>query len=344
MKQPNTLITAGCSYSQVPNRDESWPMHLQELHGIRYIAHTGHGAAGNATIARKLISKVMEALELGHKPEDILVGVMWSGTDRQSHYSPNFDHNWTRVNVMGPDKEDFLKRERRPNNELAPPFFDLQDPKLSSMHEEGRRYHLLNQTHQQWYNSTNPLVIRNFTNPSHYIFNAHWNDEMTSHYYERFVNPDKALLETCEHILRTQWFLQSKGIKYFFTEYDWDCFSYGGPHGYGSVTEDHSGHNFTPCGDPAGGIYSKHSESIQYPGEYSRQQDDKKYNDPEINYLYAAIDRDYFLPVKHMNDWVTNVSEHDHPRPGDPHPGTKQHKDFTQQIILPFLLEKYNIQ
>ena len=212
MKQPNMLITGGCSYSQVPNRDVAWPVHLQTLPSIRYIAHTGHGAAGNSIVSRKLISKVIEALELGHKPEDILVGVMWTGTDRQSHYSPNFDHNWTRVNVMGPDKEYFFRTNGKPNDANVPPFIDLQDPNLSLKEKTYIR-------HQQWLHASNPLVIRNFHNPSHYIFNAHWNDEMTSHYYERFVNPDKALLETCEHILRTQWFLQNKGIRYFFIKF-----------------------------------------------------------------------------------------------------------------------------
>jgi len=64
---------------------------------------------------------------------------------------------------------------------------------------------------------------------------------------------------------------------------------------------------------------------------------------PEVNYLYKMIDKDTFLPVRHMHDWVNHVSEHDFPRKGDPHPGSEQHKDFVDQVILPFILEKYNI-
>ena len=79
MNTPTILITGGCSYSQVPNLDVTWPLPLQESLGVRYVAHTGHGAAGNQLISRKVISKVIEAIELGHKPEDMLVGVMWSG-------------------------------------------------------------------------------------------------------------------------------------------------------------------------------------------------------------------------------------------------------------------------
>ena len=77
MSSPTVLITGGCSYSQIQGQDQSWPLHLQELPSIRYVSHTGHGAGGNQIISRKIISTVMKAIELGHKPEDILVGVMW---------------------------------------------------------------------------------------------------------------------------------------------------------------------------------------------------------------------------------------------------------------------------
>ena len=75
----NVLITGGCSYSQINNTDTVWCKHLQESLGFRFVAHLGHGAAGNAIISRKIISKVLEVIEEGHKPEDILVGIMWSG-------------------------------------------------------------------------------------------------------------------------------------------------------------------------------------------------------------------------------------------------------------------------
>ena len=57
MTTPNLFISGGCSYSQVPNRDQGWPVHLHELSCIRYVSHTGHGAVGNDIISRKLILK-----------------------------------------------------------------------------------------------------------------------------------------------------------------------------------------------------------------------------------------------------------------------------------------------
>ena len=66
MKSPTYLLTAGCSYSQPNTINEPWPLHLDEtLSSVEYISHTGHGAAGNQTISRKVISGVLDALEQG---------------------------------------------------------------------------------------------------------------------------------------------------------------------------------------------------------------------------------------------------------------------------------------
>tara|TARA_R110002096_G_scaffold97633_1_gene217538 strand:+ start:147 stop:1091 length:945 start_codon:yes stop_codon:yes gene_type:complete len=309
MNSPTVLITGGCSYSQpgLPNR--SWAMHLEKLHSIRYVGHTGQGAAGNQLISRKVISKVMEAIDLGYKTEDLLVGVMWSGCDRQSHFSPNIDHNYNKTNALSSNSKEQFIADCKADTTGQEAFYDSQDQNIK------RHYH---------YNMANPVLLRNKNNPSHYILNSHWEDELTTTYFEHFVNPQKAIIETCEHILRTQWFLKDKGIKYFFTEYDFDVFHYMGP-------------------NPSYIEYSKDSECIQWPETYTREIETQHLTDPEINYLYSAIDRDYFLPIEHMQKWVTDVSVHKHPNDTDPHPGTEQHKDFTEQVILPFLLEKYNI-
>jgi len=80
------LITAGCSYSQVPNRDVTWPFHLNKHLNPKEIHYLGQGAAGNGIISRKTLYAVTKALEK-YKPEEILVGVMWSGFDRREIYS-----------------------------------------------------------------------------------------------------------------------------------------------------------------------------------------------------------------------------------------------------------------
>jgi hypothetical protein len=84
MAHPKLLITSGCSFSQVPNADVTWPVHLQKYLGCEAI-HCGRGAAGNSIISRTIIYNVSEALKT-YKPEELLVGIMWSGHDRHNFY------------------------------------------------------------------------------------------------------------------------------------------------------------------------------------------------------------------------------------------------------------------
>lgn len=82
------LITAGCSNSQVPNADVTWPVHLNEALKPDQVYYLGQGAAGNGIISRKVIYALTEALKT-YRPEEILVGIMWSGSDRREVYSFN---------------------------------------------------------------------------------------------------------------------------------------------------------------------------------------------------------------------------------------------------------------
>ncbi len=319
MISPTHLITAGCSYSQPVNADITWPIHLQnKLKSVRCVAHQGHGAAGNSTISRKVISNVLAALKQGVSPDQMLVGIMWSGSDRQSHYSEKHRHNFMKTTVRGgqQDYDVFIDQIDSGTYDI-PVFVDTTD-NHGEVKDGG--------------NTLNPFSLRNPNLPAHYILNPHWEDELTIKYFENFVNPEKAIIETCEHILRTQWFLKDKGIKYFMTEYDYDVFTYMGP-------------------QQGNKNYSEQTESIIELDEYTQEKHFSHLTNPEINYLYKEIDKNYWLPIKNLQDWVLNVSKFKHRdlnpengRPRDPHPSTEQHKDFTEQIIVPFLLEKYNIQ
>lgn len=94
VKKPKCLIAAGCSFSQVPNSDITWPVHLRDNLNIENCLFLGQGAAGNGIISRKVIYHSQKMLKI-YKPEEILVGIMWSGRDRQEVYSTdkNFSHN-----------------------------------------------------------------------------------------------------------------------------------------------------------------------------------------------------------------------------------------------------------
>lgn len=84
MKTFNHIITSGCSFSDPANL-KSWPLHLGESFGVD-CNHLGLGSQGNGLIARKAIHAVHTALKDGYQPEEILVGIMWSGPDRHDLY------------------------------------------------------------------------------------------------------------------------------------------------------------------------------------------------------------------------------------------------------------------
>jgi len=63
-------------------------------------------------------------------------------------------------------------------------------------------------------------------------------------------------------------------------------------------------------------------------------------NEPNIKYLYEQIDFDQFLPVSGEYEWCRDHSGLEFPIKGDRHPGSAQHKLFTEQVVLPFLKEK----
>ena len=75
------LIAGGCSFTF---EDWNWPGHLSKILDTSLV-NNGMGSQGNALISRKLIYSVTESLKQ-YKPEEIIVGIMWSGIDRHEFY------------------------------------------------------------------------------------------------------------------------------------------------------------------------------------------------------------------------------------------------------------------
>lgn len=86
MANPNVLITAGCSFSSVPSEFKTWPVHLKTYLKPARIFYLGQGAVGNGIISRRVIYNVSEQLKT-YKPEEILVGIMWSSRARTEIFS-----------------------------------------------------------------------------------------------------------------------------------------------------------------------------------------------------------------------------------------------------------------
>lgn len=76
-----TLLVSGCSFTFEPH---CWPSYVAKEFNLREV-NVGMGAAGNGLICKRLISSC-EEITKRQNPKDILVGVMWSGTDRHHQY------------------------------------------------------------------------------------------------------------------------------------------------------------------------------------------------------------------------------------------------------------------
>lgn len=91
----NILVTGGCSFSHLEGTNYgTWPNHLSRLLPNHAHLATGTGAVGNGYISRRIIYQVSELLKTT-SPENILVGVMWSGPNRHDFFleGVKFDRN-----------------------------------------------------------------------------------------------------------------------------------------------------------------------------------------------------------------------------------------------------------
>ena len=249
------LLTGGCSFSECINSHiDTWPRHLyRSLEPLGYSEHrsSAMGSQGNGLISRGIIYDVTQALKT-HRPEDILVGVMWSGSDRH-------DFRCTDPNLLG-----FVTKQIK----------------------------------NGW--MKNPTGFVKDATPNWVILNKRWDNPEAEAYYRTFHDNIGSSIYSIEHVLRTQWFLQSRGVPYFFSDY--------------------IDNNLVAV------------ENLQH---------------DEVKYLYEQIDRSQYLPVTSEYNWVRNNSKLLHLWPtealkGPWHPKTEHHKEFTDQVIMPWLqLKEY---
>lgn len=84
MKNKKVLVVSGCSFTFEP---WNWPKYVAEEYNLE-IYNVGMGSMGNRLISRRVIAKIEQLLQ-EYKPEDILVGIMWSGSDRLDTWVPD---------------------------------------------------------------------------------------------------------------------------------------------------------------------------------------------------------------------------------------------------------------
>jgi hypothetical protein len=138
-------------------------------------------------------------------------------------------------------------------------------------------------------------------------------------YFKIIYNKLQSYVLSMEHILRTQWFLNKLGIKYFMTSYI-DLFhneeNYLKMYDFSKLTD-----------------YKKRNYSLNI----------LTYN--EVDYLYAMIDMKRFLPIYGMLDWaqenypIDGFGDSEKLKPND-----FANEKFTTEVILHFLKNTYNLE
>lgn len=128
-----------------------------------------------------------------------------------------------------------------------------------------------------------------FLASNYYLVNANWTDNLAQIYYKTFYDEVGSLIKSLKNMLLVQNFLKLNNIKYFFTEYSYDCTT-----------------------------ASKHID------------------DPDAKFLSDLLDKNHFLPVKHMSHYIDNHTDLKYD-PFDNHPTTEMSKEFTYKVIIPHL-------
>jgi hypothetical protein len=85
------LLTAGCSFSECINYDrnhnadnQTWPIFLRNHLAVSHVSEA-MGSQGNGLISRRVQYRLSQLLKQ-YAPDEILVGIMWTGRDRFEFY------------------------------------------------------------------------------------------------------------------------------------------------------------------------------------------------------------------------------------------------------------------
>jgi|688.fasta_scaffold459678_2 hypothetical protein len=273
------LITSGCSFSECIHYDNPAFRKNWPIHLAESLKEYGYD---------KHISSALPSQGNGL----ISRGIIYNVVEALKHY----DAKDILVGVMwsGANRHDF----RSP------------DPKLLDF--------VINNQHNHVYE--NPTGFVKDAPKSWAILNVNWSDSGNKEaeiYYRMFHDKIGSSIYSIEHILRVQYFLRSKGVPYFFTDY--------------------SDHNICQPTD-------KLNPEISYLYE----QIDKSYYLPVTSEFQWIVDNnillDEWLPedswkqvlveeangvLYKWNRWL--------------HPSSNQHKEFVDRIIMPFINDMYII-
>ena len=165
------LITGGCSFSHYTNSNENWIGFLEDKLKFENenltTEHTGYFSQGQELIQKKVMLAIVEALESGLQPNEIMVVVMWSGTFRKAWYidNPIIIKQMTKLwhNFDGGMSSQFLDLKNR--NAENPNYFETKNGSKFSYNKDGG-----------WYFTVNGSDSQMEFVQQHYILDGHMTD------------------------------------------------------------------------------------------------------------------------------------------------------------------------
>ena len=308
------IITGGCSFT---NCGKSWPYHIdQEKYG--WVHNVATPGAGQAYITRSVIHQVENILNRNEGlPEDITVLVMWSGIDRFEILSTEKETPMHKLYIEGSDMnwlENFIFID---NGGRRIPFKESCWLKSSTRG-------------MQWENKP---VVRLF-----------------DMYFKFFHTEEESFVRSLENILRLQWYLESKNIKYKFMCWQniFNKYSFTVPKGYPSENGIAEGHNIW-C---MGWSHNEWHDNIIWPKEIDCKisKDTPLLKDIYINstHMWDMVDWDKWwfyeddqVECGGLAEWIILGERHawGNGRDDPGHPSVYSHGEFTRKVIIPILGE-----
>jgi hypothetical protein len=192
------LITGGCSFSHYANSNENWIGFLEDK--LKFAnenlttEHTGYFSQGQELIQKKVMLAIVEALESGLQPNEIMTVVMWSGTFRKAWYidNPIIIKQMTKLwnNFDGGMSSQFLDLKNR--NTENPNYFKTKNGSKFSYNKNGG-----------WYFTVNGSDSQMEFVQQHYILDGHMTDGIGK------------IHSSIENIIMLQNFCKLNGINFY---------------------------------------------------------------------------------------------------------------------------------
>ena len=139
-----------------------------------------------------------------------------------------------------------------------------------------------------------------------------WDNPTNETYYNEIENERNSIIDTLHDILSLQQFLKNRGINYMMTT-SWNIIDI--PYDtWNLIHNDPMDSSIGTC---------------------------DKLNLPEYSWIKDMIDWGKFIPIKGQWEWTNKMFEGRGSDPNSHHPLEHEHKDFANNIVIPFLKKLY---